>query len=374
MFHHARFEAWKFKKIFTIWLSIVIYDNIVVMRYIGCKKLLLKDIEKVIDENIDNAKSFCDIFSGTTIVAQYFKPKYKIISNDLMNFSYCIQKAVIENNFNPKFENLFGKSIQNPIDFFNNLPISQMEKLPKCKRFCQNNYSPRGGRMYVTDENALRIDYIRNEIENWRKENLIANSEYYYLLASLIEAVPYISNISGTYGAFNKWWDKRALKPLRLKDFDIKNNNHNNLVFNKEGIQLLLDLSGDILYIDPPYNNRQYPPNYHVLETVAMYDFPELKGVTGQRDYTNKKSLFCNKAKARIVFEELIKKAQFKHIILSYSTEGIISTEEIITILKKYGIPKSLKIYEIPYRRFKSNQMKSKVALKEFLFYVEKNI
>ena len=188
----------------------------------------------------------------------------------------------------------------------------------------------------------------------------------------MIEAVPYISNISGTYGAYNKWWDKRALNRLTLKDIDICDNKKNNLAFNEDRLKLLSKISGDILYIDPPYNNRQYCPNYHVLETIAMYDFPILKGITGQRDYQNKKSSFCNKTSVLKTFEDLVKKAKFKHIILSYSNEGLMSIADIEKILKKYGQKGSFKMYEIPYRRFKSSRKSSNKDLKELLFYIRK--
>ena len=345
------------------------------MRYIGCKKLLLKDIEQVIEDNIDKADSFCDIFAGTVSVANYFKPKYKIISNDLLNFSYCIQKGIIENSVIPKYEKLAQNiNINNPVKYFNELDISETEKLPESKRFCQNNYSPKGNRMYMTDANALKIDYIRNKINEWKEKAYITNSEYYYLVSVLIEAVPFISNIAGTYGAYNKWWDKRALNDIELKDLNITNNNKDNIVFNEDGNNLIKRISGDILYIDPPYNNRQYSPNYHVLESVALYDYPVLKGVTGQRDYSDKKSLYCNKNTVAKVFEELINNAQFKHIILSYSTEGLMSIDDIQTILKKYGKPKTCKMYKIPYRRFKSRETNSKQKLNELLFYIEKEI
>ena len=165
------------------------------MRYIGSKKLLLADIERVIDENVKFAQTFCDIFSGTACVGNYFKKKYKIISNDLLYFSYCIQKAIIENNSVPKFEKLSF----NPIEYFNNLTQVELEKLPEDKRLCVNNFSPAGERMYLSEKNALKVDYIRNIIEEWRSKSLINEREYYYLVVVLIEAIPFVSNISGTY-------------------------------------------------------------------------------------------------------------------------------------------------------------------------------
>ena len=338
------------------------------MRYIGCKRLLLGEIERVIRENIkDNSKVFCDIFSGTACVAQHFKKQYKIISNDLLYFSFILQKATIEGNKAPKFKVLDGETAS---EYFNSLPLSEIEKLEKEKRFCQNNYSPIGNRMYMSEENALRIDFIRNKAEEWKDNQQISDEEYFYLLAVLIEAVPFISNISGTYGAYNKFWDKRSLNTLNLKEISITDNKEKNKCYNEDGNRLIEKISGDILYIDPPYNNRQYSPNYHVLETIARYNNPTLKGITGQNNYKENKSLYCNKKSALISLEDLIKKAKFKHIILSYSTEGLMKEEEIENIFSKYTT--KVKCYKIPYRRFKSRETNPEKELCELIYYGEK--
>lgn len=343
------------------------------MRFIGSKTLLLENIKEVIDENIKEASIFCDIFSGTAVVANYFKKYYRIISNDLLYFSYVIQRAIIENNKEPKFSNLI--QTQDPIEYFNSININQMEKLSNKKRFFQNNYSPKGNRMYLTEENALRIDFARNKIEEWYKKGYLCDEEYYYLLAAVVEGIPFVSNILGTYGAYKKDWDKRALKKFELKPLKIINNGKKNRCYNLNGIKLLNKIKGDILYIDPPYNERQYLPNYHLLETAARYDNPNIKGVTGQREYDeSEKSDFCYKDKALFAFEEIIKNAQFKYIILSYSTEGIMEESKIEYIMKKYGIIDSYKLYKIPYRRFKSREQKNKKELNELLFYIEKNV
>ena len=336
------------------------------MRYIGCKKLLLENLEAVINENVDEAEVFCDIFSGTACVSQYFKKKYKIISNDLMYFSYSIQKATVENNKTPEFRKLK----LNPIEFFNSLTPEQLEALETDRRFCQNNYSPNGNRMYLNSGNALRIDFIRNKTGEWKEKKLISESEYYYLLAVLIEAVPFVSNISGTYGAYNKFWDKRSLKTLTLKPLTVFDNGKQNLSFNENGNRLIERISGDILYIDPPYNTRQYSSNYHVLEQIARYDFPKLSGVTGQREEGGEKSLYCKRATALNQLEDLIKKAKFTHILLSYNNEGLMSISDIESVLKKYAI--KFKKYEIPYRRFKSRETKRENGLCELIFYIRK--
>lgn len=340
------------------------------MRYIGCKTLLLNNIKEVIDDNVKKASIFCDIFSGTSTVARYFKKYYEILSNDNLYFSYVLQKATIENNKIPKFNKLNF----NPIEYLNNLDNAMLEKLSKRKRFFQNNYSPIGNRMYMTSDNALRIDFVRNKIEDWKNKGLLTKTEYYYLMASIIESVPFISNISGTYGAYYKKWDKRALKKFELKNLEVYDNKKKNKCFNEDSVKLLKKIKGDILYIDPPYNERQYLPNYHLLETVAKYDNPILKGITGQRDYENNKSDFCIKSKVRVAFDNLINNANFKHIIVSYNTDGIMKIDDIKDILCKYCISRTYKLYKIPYRRYKSNSQKKKDKLEELIFYIKKDV
>lgn len=342
------------------------------MRFIGCKTSLLKNIKQVIDENAPDAKTLCDIFSGTATVARYFKQWYEVYSNDLLYFSYVLQKGTIENDSIPAFRELNKElGIPDPIDYFNKLEET-MSSLPQEKRFFQNTYAPIGGRMYITNENALRIDFARNTVENWKEKGLIDDNEYFYLVACIVEGIPFVSNISGTYGAFHKSWERRSYKRYELYRLVVTTNNKRNRCFNCDGVELVKELKGDILYIDPPYNERQYLPNYHVLETAAKYDFPEVRGLTAQRPYGNAKSDFCLKAKVVSAFEKLIKNADFKHIILSYSTDGLMTVDEIEEIMKNYGKPDTFKIYWIPYRRYKSRTQGEKEELKEILVYIEK--
>ena len=129
------------------------------------------------------------------------------------------------------------------------------------------------------------------------KGYLIDENEYYYLLASLIEGIPFVSNITGTYGAYLKDWDKRAFKKFEMIRLNVIDNAYINECYNINSNDLISKISGDILYLDPPYNERQYLPNYHLLETIAKYDNPKINGKTGIREYTNQKSNYCIKRK-----------------------------------------------------------------------------
>ena len=342
------------------------------MRYIGNKTNLLKNINQVIKDNCDgNEKVFCDLFSGTSSVARFFKNRYKIISNDILYFSYVLQRATITNNEIPDFEKLKNKlNVENVLDYLETININRK----KYKTFIYDNYSPNDDceRMYLTPENAKRIDYIRTTIEKWKKENLIKENEYFYLLATLIEGVPFVSNITGTYGAYLKDWDKRAFKKFELIRLNIVNNNEENECYREDANELIKKVSGDILYIDPPYNSRQYLPNYHLLETIARYDEPKINGKTGIRTYTEEKSNYCIKSKVYDELEELIKNAKFKHIIMSYNQEGLLKKEEIEQILKKYGDKDTYKLYQIPYKQYENKLTKKIEKHYEYIFYIKK--
>ncbi len=343
------------------------------MRFIGSKVLLLEEIDKVVQENVREAKSLCDIFSGTSAVARYFKKDFKIISNDLLHFSYVLQKATVENERYPDFTKIKELIQKDPFDYFDTIKITRNRI--KNTPFIYENYSPNGksDRQYLSNENALLVDFIRQTIEEWWESGLLEENGYYYLLAGLIEAIPFVSNIAGTYGAFLKHWDKRASKRLKLIKLDTLENKKNNQCFNKDSNKLIKEISGDILYIDPPYNPRQYVTNYHMLETISRYDNPDIYGKTGLRPYKDVKSKYCLKNEVLTTFSDLISNANFKHIIVSYSTEGIMSIEDIKSILIENGNKAKYKLKKISYRRYKHRAGHVNHNLHELLFYIAKD-
>ncbi len=342
------------------------------MRYIGSKIQLLESIEKVINENKIRGEVFCDIFSGTGSVGRFFKKNYEVISNDILYFSYILQAGTIKNDSIPHFKKLENYLGKNVFDYMDNVEYFTLGKYKDEQFFICNNFSPKGNRSYLSEENAKTIDLWRLELEEWKIKSIIDTDEYNYLLACIIETVPFFSNISGTYGAFLKTWDPRALKKIKLVKLEVPTNRKNNKSFNLDSEKLVDEVSGDILYIDPPYNERQYLPNYHLLETIARYDYPEIKGVTGIRPYKAEKSKFCLRNSVYDVFEKLIKSASFRHILLSYSTDGIMKEKEIVSIMSKYSKNGICKVYRFPHKRFKSRTLVNTSDLHELLFYIDK--
>ena len=327
--------------------------------------------------------SFFDFFSGTTNVARFYKDLgYTVHSSDVMYMSYCLQKAYIENNEEPTFDKLLPTIPKNNTGFLFATPleiiVNHLNHIPDIKGFIYDNYTPDGTknleqpRMYFSNENGLRIDAIRQQIERWKNENLLSESEYYVLLACLIETVSFYANVAGIYAAFHKKWDPRAVKRLDLRTIKIHNNNKKNVVYNINSLNLIDNIETDILYLDPPYNERQYLPNYHLIETIAKYDNPHIKGITGMREYSYEKSTFCNAKTAIRDLELVAQKANYKYLVLSYNSEGILKQEDIINIFSKYG---SVKLEQFQYARFKSNNKglaKTKKHIYEQLYILSK--
>jgi len=350
------------------------------LKYIGNKTRLLGFITDSLSESgVPKSGLFADLFSGTTSVAEHFKKSgYQIISNDFMEYSFVLQKAYIESNSEPLFDDLMPhiNSVKNLTHVEN--VVNYLNQLNPLHGYCFNNYGSSGvaNRMYFTAENAGMIDAIREQIEEWKRHSLISLQEFYYLLASVIEAADHVANMSGTYGAYLKIWRSVALKKLKIQRREIFDNHLNNRAFKEDSQVLIKELSGEILYLDPPYNSRQYAPNFHVLESIAVWDKQSLYGKSGLRNYENQKSQFSIKAKATKSLFELIDLAQFEYVALSYNNEGLIRHSDLIEFLGSKG---KLTIFSTNYRRFRTERNHQKRVYKdlgdrttEYLFVLKK--
>lgn len=317
------------------------------MNYIGSKYSLLDfidcTIKTVVGENLSDL-TFCDIFAGTGVVGRYFKTKVrKVISNDWEYYSYALNRNYIGNH-----DEIIDKETYIEI-------LNQLNGIEN--GFIYKEYCLGGGnnRQYFSDENGKKIDAIRSQIESWKNNNEITNDLYFFLLSSLIESADKCANTASVYGAFLKSLKKSAQKPLVITPANFQLNHNEHEVYNEDANKLIKRIEGDILYLDPPYNSRQYGANYHLLNTIAEYKPFIPKGKTGLREY--KKSSYCSKTLVKTSFEELICDSKFKYIILSYNNEGIMPMETIRDIMSKYG---HYQIFQKKYHRFQADRLENR--------------
>lgn len=332
------------------------------MNYIGSKLSLLPFLDEVFRQVADGSeKVFCDLFAGTGAVGRHFKARgLQVLANDLQYYAYALNKAYLEINATPDFAGLRTRSNEaDVLAFINNLP--------GVAGFITQHYSPVGGRQYYTEENARKADAIRQAIADWRARGLLTEQEYFYVLCSLLEAIDQVANTASVYGAYLKKFKSSATKPLRLKPLELISHVQGCRAWHRDANELITEIECDVLYLDPPYNHRQYGANYHVLETIAAYDNPQLKGLTGIREYP--KSDYCRQAAAKDAMQHLIRSARTKHILVSYNDEGVLSLDEILAILSLRGAPKT---FQVSYNRFKADNGREykKDSTIEYIHYV----
>ncbi len=307
------------------------------MNYIGSKQRVKAFIKASIKETVGedlSQKVFCDMFAGTGIIGRTFKRDVKkIISNDLEYYSFVLNKNYIENH--------------QPLAYHDRLQI--LNNLTPKKGFIYENYclGGHGERQYFSDENGQKIDAIRQEIGKWREDGEIEEGMYFFLLASLLESADKVANTASVYGAYLKHLKKTAQQPLIVEPALYEENENRHEVHNEDSNTLIEQLQGDILYLDPPYNEREYGANYHLLNTIAKYEPFTPKGITGLPEYN--RSAYTKRTKVRAEFESLIAKANFRYIFVSYNNEGMMKEAEIKAIMMKYG---AYDLKSMPYKRF----------------------
>ena len=341
------------------------------MRYYGNKTKLLDFISSSTkDLDISKDMTFFDLFSGTASVSKHFKKlDFSVISNDFLYFGYVLATTGISINKSPRFSKL-KKTLNIKCDI-----VEYLNSIKGNPDFITKNYTPylENNRQYFSIENGIKIDSIRITIEKWHSTNLIDHKEYCYLITSLLLAVSKVSNISGTYGSFLKKWDNRALKKLFLNHPDCIHSNKPQIALNGDAEKIVDQYEVDILYLDPPYNSRQYASNYFLLELIAEGWFnknkPKIYGHTGMRPYNHQKSKFSMKREALNALKNVVNKAKAKYILLSYNNEGIISSSDIVEILSKRGNVTTKKFNHKRYRSIGQDGSLNKTT--EYLYILE---
>jgi len=320
-----------------------------VLNYIGSKRTLLPFIGNVID-NLGGPppKSFCDPFSGTCSVGNYFKNDFAITSNDAEYYSYIISYAYLNCSYT--------KCLEDHLKTLNNLK-GRVGLVTK-------NYSE--CRLFFTNHNAQKIDAMRTYLDSIRDQ--ISRGEYIYLLACILEASDKVANIACVYGAFLKKFKKSAKNEIQVGPIHRETLKGGHDVHNLDVMELFKKgKKYDIVYLDPPYNHRQYSSNYFVLNYIAKYKDLSIRGKTGILTDCFK-SKFSSKRWAKQEFEKLVETIRADYIVLSYNNEGIIPSKEIIEILSKKG---RVTTHTKQYKKFKAQMGVKERWVTEYLYVLK---
>jgi len=338
--------------------------------YIGNKRKLLDLIHQAIKlTNIEDG-TFVDLFSGSTVVSRFSKKLgFRVLSNDWEPYSEQIARGTVVLNEIPKFEN-FGGS-KKVFEILNNaIPVEDYVTKHLCPTDDQN-LNHEKDRLFFMRKNGMKIDAMRELISKWVEEEKITEMEFSYLMASFMYSASYVSNTSGLFKGFHRGWggsngtaQYRICSDIILRPPLLFNNEKENISTREDAGILVKKLPGilgdipDIIYLDPPYNQHPYGSNYHVLNSITLWDkpnFPE-KITRGTKSAirldwrTERKSAYNSSLKAVQEFKTLIEDISSKFILTSYSTEGNIPLEEMMKILGAKG---SLNVVKREYVRYR---------------------
>ena len=405
--------------------------------YIGNKRKLLNLIQEAIKlTNLSNG-TFVDLFSGSTVVARCAKQLgFRVLANDWEPYSHQIAVGTIVQNQTPPFTSLGG--CENAFRTLNELdPIEGYFALHLCPED-DDNPDHETDRQFFMRKNGMKIDAMRERIEEWRIQQSrtpislafwcatlsiliwpfvsgkldpdttiwgikttywafisiictvfllvrvydatwglrrgpgsITDDEFGYLMAAFTYSVSWVSNTSGVFKGFHRGWGGsnqpalyRICSDIHLEPPIVIDNGQKNIATRQDAGELVHSLSSilgkrpDIVYLDPPYNQHPYGSNYHILNTLVLWDKPELpeKITPGtkaaiRKDWrSERRSAYNHHNQAVSEFEELVSDIDSRFILTSYSTEGNMPVEEVLRILGSRG---SVQVVRQEYTRYR---------------------
>lgn len=301
------------------------------MRYFGSKTMLLDRIGVITSDCIKTG-CFCDPFGGIGTVGSYMKSKgYRVVSGDILQFAHFFQVARIEQNDLPSFSRICKEThcttVQELELYLNQLKMDQ--------GWFIEEYSEK--RQFFIGQNAAHIQACINQIWQWHDCHSIDDTEYAVLIASLIQSMDKVANTAGTYYAYLKSWYRKAKKTFQFRFLQPTPGPGNCQASWIDALQLVSKVKADILYLDPPYNERSYGSYYHLPETIARGHRPTPRGKSGMFSYPDTRSDFNTGTSAVRALESIIRRTDAKCIIFHYTDNGIIPVEQVRCLLSPLG-------------------------------------
>lgn len=304
-------------------------------RYIGSKARLTAPLTDAIEAFEDGTGRFVDAFSGTGAVAELAASLgWPVWANDALESAIVMTAARLASVADIRLEKIGGYAAA----------VEQLNSLKPFEGVMWRTYSPASARFdsdrierrYFTEQNAAKIDAARTKIAEWAHDGLLTEREERLLIADLISAANRVANIAGTYGCFLSKWQDAAHQSLQLRPRELKTDS-TDLVTTVADVTELRPASTDLVYLDPPYTKRQYASYYHILETIAVGDEPEVEGVSGLRPWKHKASAFCYKNRALDALVSLVERIAARRVLISYSCEGHVDLDDLCAGLARRG-------------------------------------
>jgi len=314
-----------------------------------------------------SAPVFLDPFAGSGSVARLARYLgYRVLANDWEHYAYVLNYAHLGIS-RTEAQGLF-RANGGPEAIL--AELNALGEPAEADRYISRYYAParteaadyRRERLFYTRENALIIDAVRSRIEAMYPgpvgeggATIRSGKEKMLLLAALLYPCATHTNTSGVFKACHKGFGGhsgdalgRILRPIRLQVPVLIDSAEPGEVGCEDAVKFVRSRPADLCYLDPPYNQHQYGSNYHLLNTIALWDRPQvdnelrsdgrLKHKAGiRRDWNKTRSEFCYRRSAPEAFRRLLEQIDARHIVLSYNTEGIIPFDELVDLMSSQG-------------------------------------
>lgn len=297
------------------------------MRYLGSKTLLLEQINHLVGPQPPGTV-FCDPFGGIGTVGSYMKKRgFQVISGDVLLFPHYFQKSLIQMDAPPLFTRLREETGGEVERFLDQLSVNQGWLI---EAYCEE-------RSFFTINNAQRIQGCVDAIWKWRADQRINDDEYAFLVASLVQSMDRVANTAGTYYAYLKQFCRKALQEFHfhfLRPFQGRYPCH---CFLEDANTLVKSHQCQILYLDPPYNTRDYSKYYHLPETIARGNVPVPRGKSGVPVRQDVRSAYIRRTEVENAFRELLSSSNCQMLLFHYTDSGLLGEQFIREILSEVG-------------------------------------
>ena len=362
--------------------------------YLGNKRRLLHLILEALEmtgtlkhKKGKPAPIFADFFAGSGVVSRLARQNgYRVIANDWEPYSHALNHAVLSCVEAPAFQQLGG--YQAAIDYLNRLPEV---KGWVTHNLCPRNddvYDPAKDRLFFKRRNGMRIDAIRQQIATWQAQGTIDPVEMSALLAPLLYSASFVSNTSGVFKSFHQGWGGKTKTALERIDsllwltpnkFCEVGDPHRAAaevwcVDAQHLANQMTDFEVDVAYLDPPYNQHAYSSNYHVLNSLTLWDqtdlpTPDTKGFKSGIDRAWRKerpSPYNSSKHATEAYQKLVATIKARYILTSYSTDGNISPMDLLQANLARG-KVTLLTQDVPRYRVSKQRQSERARVLEFI-------
>jgi len=300
------------------------------IKYLGSKRLLVPLLVDLVRGLPGDPRTFLDLFSGTSRVGHAMKRAgYRVIANDHNAYAHVLAHCYVQAD---------ADSVLEPATRL----IAELQSLPPRAGYVTETYCRRS--RFFHPKNGERIDAIRERIEELELDPDLRA----VVLVSLMEAADRVDSTTGVQMAYLKSWAPRAHNDLELRVPEVLPGRGRAL--KAEAIDALRQTAADVIYIDPPYNQHSYLGNYHIWETLVTWDRPEVYGVACKRiDCRTRSSPFNSKRQIHDAVKELLAAARARHLLVSLSSEGYITPQEMGQMLEEHG---EVDVHTVDYDRY----------------------